>query len=235
MAESTKAHCPRCNGERNCAIHGALNVPWEWNDDRNAVNGENDHKLLRCLGCEMVFYQLTSWDSEDWDGDYTPTGEFELKPVVRVETHPAPERKSARPDWAWTLSEIDPPLAAIMDEIYRAREAGGVILPAVGLRTAFDRVTGFLKIDPALTFEEKLKLVRASYVGEDEAAVLQVVIEAGNAAAHRGWVPAAAEFEKLLTVLEHFIHRAVVTRKAALDVARSIPPRPARKQKGTAD
>ena len=157
---------------------------------------------------------------------------LDLTPVIRTETFPIPEKQSSRPDWAWSLSKRDPSLGAIMDEIYRARDESGLILPAVGLRTAFDRVTEVLGIDPAMSFEEKIKTILAKgFVGETEAAALKVVVDAGSAAAHRGWMPAIEDFNKLLTALEHFIHRSVVSGKSALAVAASIPPKPTRRPK----
>lgn len=42
MTETTapktmKAHCPRCDGERNCEVHGELDVSWHEDVGRNAV------------------------------------------------------------------------------------------------------------------------------------------------------------------------------------------------------
>lgn len=232
MTEAMKAHCPRCNGDRKCEVHGTITDKWEVDDPRVSVHGENVHRLLRCMGCETVFYHCASWDSEDWEGLYNAAGEFDMTPVIRTETFPSPEKQSSRPDWAWSLSKRDPSLGAIMDEIYRARDEGGLILPAVGLRTAFDRVTEILGIDPAMRFEEKIETIHAQgLVGETEAAALKVVVDAGSAAAHRGWMPAIEDLNKLLTALEHFIHRSVVSGKAALAVAANIPPKPARRPK----
>lgn len=35
-----KAHSPRCDGERNCSVHGGFDEPWECSDGRNTVNGQ---------------------------------------------------------------------------------------------------------------------------------------------------------------------------------------------------
>ena len=227
-----KAHCPRCNGDRRCEVHGTITDKWEVDDPRIAVYGEKVHRLLRCMGCETVFYHCASWDSEDYEGQYNGEGELEMTPVIRTETFPAPEKQSLRPDWTWSLSKRDPSLGAIMDEIYRTRDEGGLILPVVGLRTAFDRVTEILGIDPALRFEEKIETILAQgFVGQAEATALRVVVDAGSAAAHRGWMPDIEDLNKLLTALEHFIHRSVVSGKATLAVAASIPPKPARRAK----
>ncbi|QFG28494.1 DUF4145 domain-containing protein [Pseudomonas umsongensis] len=231
MRKTFQAHCPRCNGERKCEIHGALNLPWEWSDGRNSVNGQVDHKLARCCGCEQVFYHKSSWDSEDWDFGYHPvTGEEIVINPSKTLTYPAPEKK--KPDWIWDIAKIDPQLQSILEETYQAYEASSFILASVGLRTAFDRSTEILKIDPGLSLEAKVKqLFNDGFIGETEAKTLGVVADAGSAAAHRAWSPTQKEFQTLLTTLEQFIHRTIVSGKAALGIASNIPPRPPRPPK----
>ncbi|KVT98651.1 DUF4145 domain-containing protein [Burkholderia ubonensis] len=224
--EMLKAHCPRCDGERNCSVHGALDEPWEWSDERNATSGQIDHRLLKCLGCDTVFYWRSSWDSEDWDFRLGADGAQQFYHPVTVTTYPMPEKSGNRPDWIWNLSSVDPQLATILTQTYDARDAGALILAAVGLRTAFDRATEFLKIDPGLSLEKKVEgLKNSGFVGETEANVLATVANAGNAAAHRGWSPDEIEFRKLLEALEQFITRTVISGKTVLEIAARIPAR----------
>ncbi|WP_080419212.1 DUF4145 domain-containing protein [Burkholderia ubonensis] len=224
--EMLKAHCPRCDGERNCSVHGALDEPWEWSDEHNATSGQIDHRLLKCLGCETVFYWRSSWDSENWDLRLGADGAQQFYYPVTVTTYPMPEKGSNRPDWIWDLSSVDPQLATILTQTYDARDAGALILAAVGLRTALDRATGFLKIDPGLSLEKKVEgLKNSGFVGETEANVLATVANAGNAAAHRGWSPDETEFRKLLEALEQFITRTVIGGKTVLEIAARIPAR----------
>ena len=221
-----RAHCPRCDGERVCDIHGSFEQPWEHSDGRNSSNGQQDHSLVQCRGCEQVFYHLASWDSEDLDYDYDEKGETVMTANITKVTYPTPQPKDIRPDWAWDLAKVDHQLATIVAEMYRAYEGGLLILASVGLRTALDRAMEYLKINPGLALEEKLKtLLREGFVGETEAAVLGVVVDAGNAAAHRGWAPDQREFKPLLTALEQFLHRTIITGKGPLEIKAKIPPR----------
>ena len=230
--EMLKAHCPRCDGERNCRIHGAYDDSWEWTDGRNTVNGQHDHRLLQCLGCETVFYWCRSWDSEGWDFRRGPDGAEEVYHPVTVTTYPMPEKTGTRPDWLWNLSSVDPQLATILTQTYDARDVGAFILAAVGLRTALDRVTEFLKIDPGLSLEKKIEGLKSrGFVGETEASILATVANAGNAAAHRGWSPDEGEFMKLLGALEQFIIRTVIGGEAVLEIATRIPVRHPRPRK----
>ena len=224
--ESLKAHCPRCDGERNCSVHGALDEPWEWTDGRNAANGQVDHRLLKCLGCETVFYWRSSWESEDWDVRLSADGTQGFYHPVTVTTYPMPDQSSNRPDWIWDLSRADPQLASILMQTYDARQAGALILAAVGLRTALDRATAILEIEPGLPLEKKIEDLKSSgFIGKTEANVLATVANAGNAAAHRGWSPDETEFRKLLEALEQFIIRTVISGKAVLEIASRIPAR----------
>jgi hypothetical protein len=224
--ETLKAHCPRCDGERNCSVHGMLDEPWEWSDEHTSSSGQTDHRLLKCLGCETVFYLRASWDSEHWDFRLGADGTQQFYHPITVTTYPIPEKSSSRPDWIWDLSSVDPPLATILMQTYDAQAAGALILAAVGLRTALDRATEFLKIDPGLSLERKVDgLMVRGFVGETEARVLATVADAGNAAAHRGWSPDESEFCELLGALEQFITRAVISGKSVLEIAARIPPR----------
>ena len=232
-ASRMKAHCPRCDGERNCSIHGSFDQPWNWSDQEHSANGQMDHRLLQCCGCETVFYWQSSWDSQSFDHQYNrQTGEEEVFHEISKMTFPAPERKSERPDWAWSLNKVDPTLFRIMSEVYSAAEQRSSILASVGLRTALDRMTELLGVDTNLPMTAKVKaLVKNGWIGESEAETLDLVMDAGNAAAHRGWSPSEEEFRRLLEVVEHFLLRAIVTGKRSLAVAAAIPPRPARAPK----
>ncbi|NMY95629.1 DUF4145 domain-containing protein [Pseudomonas proteolytica] len=228
MADAFRAHCPRCDGVRNCIIHGAFDQPWHVEDGRNFMEGQTDHKLVQCAGCETVFYYKSSWDSEDCDYESHPVTGVPISAYPKtIETYPIPEKKSHKPDWIWSIGQIDPQLYRILDETYKAREINSFILASVGLRTAFDRVTEFLKVDVNLTLEQKVSALLASgFIGETEANTLRVVTDAGSAAAHRGWAPDEKAFKVLIATLEQFIYRVVVTGKAALDLTGVIPPRP---------
>lgn len=227
-----KAHCPRCDGERNCSVHGALDEPWEWSEGPNSNSGQVDHRLLKCLGCETVFYWRSSWDDHDWEGRIGEDGKEEIYHPVTITTYPTPEKGDTRPDWMWNLSSVDPQLSAILKQTYDAVETEGFILAAVGLRTALDRTTEFLKIEPNLPLEKKIEALQANgFIGETEANVLATVVDAGSAAAHRGWAPDAAEFHVLCAALVQFIERTVVNGTSALEIAARIPARQSRLKK----
>lgn len=228
-----EAHCPTCEGERSCDVHVRVDQPWE----DSGVYGAQEYRLLECRGCRLVFYHQSSWFSENCEDVIDPqTGEHHEAPIVKIITYPAARnaRKSEKPMWFWDLREIDLQLWMIMGETYKAYEADSYILASVGLRTAFDRTTEHLGIASSDSLADKVKaLHQKGYIGETEKMTLSVVIDAGSAAAHRGWAPSEGEFRILLATLEQFIERAVVNGKKALDIAAKIPSKPPRAVKPT--
>ena len=219
---SVKAHCPRCNGQRSCDVHGSYDDDWSWEDDGGHYQyGKNKHRLLRCRGCETVFYHLAASCSEDWEGRFnTLTGEEEIFLPERISTFPSPEASSVKPDWVWDLHRTDSDLASVVSELYDAYEAGLFVLTAIGLRSAFDRGSEVLGVNADATFKDKIEaLVKQGHVGRREAESLQILVEAGNAAAHRAWRPTPEALRSLLNLLEHFLHRSFFA-QTDLDVPR---------------
>ncbi len=96
----------------------------------------------------------------------------------------------------------------------------------------FDKATELLGIDPAITFDSKLsELEKAGKIGEGERTILDVLTDAGGAAAHRGWKPTPYELDTLISILEGFIDRTLVLPSKAKQLADTIPARPPRKKR----
>jgi hypothetical protein len=177
-----------------------------------------------------VFYQKTSWNSEEIDHWYGPNGETEGDYARKAETFPRAEPRD-KPTWIVGLEKTDEQLINILGEMYAAYSGGLYILAAQGLRTALDRATEVLGIDPAKTFEEKLDALKSGgWIGDTERDVLGVVTDAGNAAAHRGWSPDEHELRPLLSALELFLQRAFLVGRKPLELKQAIPPKPLRRK-----
>jgi hypothetical protein len=225
---TARAHCPTCDGERTCNVHGTIRKNWQLEDEDNrfSVDGSVDHSLLECRGCEKVFYETQSWDSESIDHYYNAQGETESKFEIRKATYPKPDTKT-KPRWFDAIHKVDDQLHEILNEMYLAYDNDARILTAIGLRTALDRSTELLKIDPAKTFKEKLDELQANgWIGETEKDILEVVTDAGGAAAHRGWKPGGPDIAMLLTVMEVFLQKAFIVGKDALSIKKNIPAKP---------
>ena len=191
-----------------------------------------DYRLLICLGCETPFFQTDHVFSENMDHRRDPaTGEWEPYLPHKLEHWPSPLKRD-RPSWYYRISLQDRPLGALLDDVYGALDADLKVPAAVATRTVFDRASELLGIDPAISFEEKLKeLQSARVIGENEKLTLGVLTDAGNAAAHRGWQPDDDELSTLVSITESFLHRSFVLPEDAKALADSVPKRPKRRQK----
>ncbi|MGV7180436.1 DUF4145 domain-containing protein [Stenotrophomonas sp. MA5] len=196
--------------------------------------GGANHQLLRCRGCETVFYKIESWHSEDWDVKFDPeSGQDEMFYPKTVSVYPPPEPKSEKPDWTWDLYRKDSVLSQVVHEMYVAKANNLNVLTAIGLRIAFDRATFLLGVDESLDLNKKIeKLVDDGRLGKIEAEHMQVAVNAGNAAAHRGWSPNDEDLAVLLNVLEQFLRRSFFDPPIG-QIGAAIPPRPKKKKKGT--
>jgi hypothetical protein len=172
---------------------------------------------------------VESSNSEEWDGRINPvTGEDEIYHPVTRRTYPSSESAILKPDWVSALGAIDWQLFSIVDQVYEARERNLLILAAVGLRTAFDRSAELLGIEPLVPLASKVEqLLVKGAIGAQEAELLKTIVDAGSAAAHRGWSPTLGEFQVLLEWLELFLMRSLI-RSRSPDGLVSIPAKPKR-------
>lgn len=226
--------CPRCGGERSCdLLHDLSEESEDHTHPEHPMWGGASHQLLRCRGCETVFYKIESWHSEDWDVKFDPeSGQDEMFYPKTVSVYPPPEPKSEKPDWTWDLHRKDSVLSQVVHEMYVAKAANLNVLTAIGMRIAFDRATFLLGVDESLDLNKKIeKLVDDGRLGKIEAEHMQVAVNAGNAAAHRGWSPNDEDLAVLLHVLEQFLRRSFFDAPIG-QIGAAIPPRP-KKKKGT--
>lgn len=235
-AQPEKAHCPTCDRSQNCDVHGRTDKEWSHSDRSGQYYsfGSVIHTLFECRGCNTVFYETSSWDDNDLDYWDDESGESQCEAIHTKATYPKPPSRK-RPDWFDNIGTIDRAIHRILDEAYKAYEMKCYVLTAVGLRTALDSCVAAVKIDPALTFVEKLDaLLKGGWIGETEHALLKVLTDAGNAAAHQGWSPDDEEVRHLLDLLENFIQRNLVNGKRALAMQAGIPQKQKRQKRAEA-
>ncbi len=136
------------------------------------------------------------------------------------------------PDWVLQLP--DGP-REVMGEVYSAATIGLRALPAMGIRTALDLLfTDVLGGDRG-TFEAKVKLLSGQgfFSAADEPHVI-AVIEAGNAAAHRGHIPDDVDLGTMCVFAERLLYARYIQAAALARLATNTPPRsskPPRQQK----
>jgi hypothetical protein len=216
-----RSHCPNCGPGRYANVLHSHKVSAD--DDEHSVWEVITSYMLECAGCKTVFFQEDSVFSEDWGPD---------SPKKRITYYPAPAKRK-RPDW-FTLSflHFDAGLYSLLNETYNSLDVDARVLSATGARTIFDRASELLKIDPSLPFKEKLDQLRAKgHISDTERRDLDILIDAGGAAAHRGWKPTPPQLDVVMSIVETFIHRKFILESEVKRLKAQIPQRRKRKKK----
>lgn len=209
MTKIVVGNCPSCGPGIRADIVEEYRASWA-NDDA-AISGSDNHRILQCRGCELVYFQTESYCSED-DGP-------------KCVYWPPPEKRK-KPHWLLKLIQADEQLTSLLDEAYTALNSNILVLAAIGLRTVFDRSSEVLGIDPDIGFAKKLDaLLKQGKIGTEEREILDVLTDAGNAAAHRGWRPSEQEIETMFEIVEGFIHRSFHVKPAATQLRATVPTR----------
>jgi hypothetical protein len=215
-----QSHCPVCGAGKYAKVL-AMHVVSD-TDEETGIWGKTTSYMLKCGGCKTVFFHEETLCSEDYD----PAG----RPETRVTVYPAPAKRK-RPDW-FSLFGLQPGIYSLLEETYNALDVDARVLSATGARTVFDHASERLKIKPALTFKEKLdELQNRGHISASERTALDILTDAGNAAAHRGWKPTTAQLDTVMSILEAFIHRKFIVEFGAARLKKQIPKRQKRKKK----
>jgi Domain of unknown function (DUF4145) len=174
--------------------------------------------FIRCRGC----------------GEFTTREEtsrmMEAGPSLEHIRFSPPRRWARVPQWLATIEESDPDLCYLLEEVYSATHDQQHRLLSMGVRAALDHVmTRILEVD-AGPFERKLEMmVQQGHLTERQRESLEVVIDAGSAASHRGYRPPRQLLEEMVSVMESIIRQYYIS-GPMLDTAKTlIPPRPTRK------
>jgi Domain of unknown function (DUF4145) len=164
------------------------------------------HKLFVCCGCEAVTLCRKFLFSE-WD-----------EPEV---TFYPPQVSRRLPDWH---DELPSEIQELLSEIYTALHSNSRRLALMGARTVIDMFV-LDKIGDVGTFKQKLQaLVDEGYLGNQQRDILNVALEAGNAAAHRGYKPPSEVLSHVIDVVESLV-QSYALEKASDSVKEKIPHR----------
>jgi len=144
-----------------------------------------------------VSLRVEWWHSEiDWsdETDYYPP---------RVSRRPPPWEFSLPKEWQSLLSEI-----------YRALHADSRRLAMMGTRALVDMYMNDAVGDVG-GFERKLsQLVTAGYLADQDRKILTPALEAGHAAAHRGYLPDVDQVNHVMDIVENLLQKHTLTTSA---------------------
>lgn len=122
-------------------------------------------------------------------------------------------------------------LRSLLAEIYNSLDADTSALPLMGARALLDMV--FVdKIGDVRSFPEKLKKLESQgFISQRNREILDAALDAGSAAAHRGYAPKRADVHAVMDIVENLLQAIYVLDKAAVEIKKSTPARPAAKNK----
>jgi rubredoxin len=226
MAEKKfeEGHCPECGAQRADVVAQHKEA-----FDYEHIYGATYYSVLECRGCGHHYFKSLSWNSEDIDQEHNAvTGEWDTIAHEKVIFWP-PAAKRRKPEWADEIGLEDRVLGSLFGDVYTALSNNLGVLAAIGMRTVFDRASELLEIDPGKPFKQKLDdLKNGDHVTEREVVVLTALIDAGSAAAHRGWQPKPKQLDAMMTILEAFLHRAFLLEEIGAELGKGVPQRKAK-------
>ncbi|WP_212374557.1 DUF4145 domain-containing protein [Acetobacter persici] len=238
VGEIKKSFCASCNGDRNCKIEGF----------HQTVYSEyylllEEFYILKCQGCDFCFFMKETITDDDLSQDEM-TGEYYSKGTK--EYFPSQSKRDI-PAWLKThQSKIEKNnkrelVFESLLEVYGALNANLLTFASIGIRTTFDIASEYLGIDSSLPFKTKIEILKEKNMlrnGEEKS--INILVEAGNASAHRGWKPDFSDINTVMDILEEFIHREIFLpalsqerREREQDLQKRVPPRPKRAPKSS--
>ena len=127
------------------------------------------------------------------------------------------------PSWVWDVDDDE--IIGLFQEVYAALQADSRRLALMGCRAIVDLIMVAQLGDDKGGFEQKLNmLVEKSLISRPDGEVLGQAIEAGSAAAHRGYRPSPESLELVVSIVEH-LARSIQLRDAAPELDRTTPKR----------
>jgi hypothetical protein len=178
-----------------------------------------------------MYFRKDRWFSE-WEtiGEHPVTGQLRIEGGVETTYWPSPAAR-LRPKWLDKIEQSEPDFGSLIHEMYTALDNDLRVVSAIAARTVFDCASELLGIDSMLRFQDKLNRLRTSgKISTEEEGALQVLVNAGNAAAHGAWRPSREQLKTMMEVLESFLHRSFIVGDGIAKLKAAVPPKPRREK-----
>jgi len=201
-------------------------------DDYSPVAFTQRVLIVECCGCEyLALVKLTNC-SEDVEYEYDPESGAPIAIPNWDQMIYPPVTYRVAPAWFEDLP--DPTLREISAEIYKSLQTGSHYLATFGSRTLIDRLI-VLTVGDKGNFTKGLTALRdEGKISQHERDILEPVLQAGHAAAHRGWAPTKDQLAIILDTVEGLLHRLLVLPKLAEELEEAVPSRGGAKAKQVA-
>ena len=204
----SRSHCNQCAQETKHVVLTSRRVNGsEELENIGPIKWWDQYDLLECCGCESVSMRHTSY--------FDPTNE------TTVTIYPSQVTRR-RPHW---LHEVPAPVRALMNQVYQALDANSRTLALMGTRAALDMVLTEAVGDKG-TFAAKLDALQdGGAIGSKNKSFLEAALDAGSAAAHRGYQPTADDVNAVMDIVENLLQAVYHLKTLAEKLKRSTPAR----------
>lgn len=168
------------------------------------------HGFYICKKCSAPNYYIHEYYPIEKDTDtfeeesleirkaFETCGEWRKDKLFNIYHYPS---FSVEPYPSWT-KELPEDLMRLTWEVYTARKQGMYTLAMMGIRTIIDKFATD-KVGDVGGFAQKLKkLVKEGFISQQQKNILETLVEAGSAAAHRGFMPTAEQVQECFSTLE---------------------------------
>jgi len=209
--EITIAHCNSCLRETKHYViavrHNSRSAP-ATNDPycEDEISWSTTYRMLECCGCENILLHRTYWFSEYDD--------------VEEEYYP-PQISRQLPKWH---DELPEEWYELLKEVYTALHADSRRFALMGTRALVDLYMTEQLRDIG-RFKQKIeKLETDGLISKQNKVVLEVALDAGHAAIHRGYIARPNEVNQVIDIIENLLQSHVL-KSAAKNLKLKTPPR----------
>jgi hypothetical protein len=191
-----KIFCNNCDKVTNHSLLASVDEHGE----QGVVHWKDTYQILKC-SCGNVTVRKQQWCSEWQEPNSEPHYNYTFLP---------PRHFRKKPKW---FSQLDQKLIDVLDEVYAALQHGLYYVATVGIRTVLDMVMVDKVKDIGENEDKYAALLAKGIVTENQLDLLKVAIEAGNAAAHRGYRPSADDLKHLIVITETIIEKLNIAKR----------------------
>jgi len=203
MTDAATEHCPYCRQDRN-VTEIAQDSYSDHSDPHYSYS--NIAHLYKCLTCRDYFMKAGHSNEHDVEHETLPDGSWEAHYPYHYKSFP-PEAKRQYPKWERRLYTAHNPIHQALKDIYTSLDAGLMQFSAMGIRSLFEKVAHHTGVAKEKNFAQILtELEDEKLISDSDKTALEVLVEGGHAAMHRGWSPDVADIIVLLDIFEDFIY-----------------------------
>ncbi|MCG2723006.1 MAG: DUF4145 domain-containing protein [Thermodesulfovibrionales bacterium] len=221
MNDIIKAHCNRCQGERNQEVLHSEEFSWEEKlDDGYPISGTDIYEMLKCCGCDSIILRHTEWFSGNMDS------EGKLYPVFHF--YP-PAISRPEPPWLHELNTILDEekefIYDLMKEIYSSLHNNSRRVATMGIRALLEHIM-INKVGDRGSFSKNIDALGAEgLISLSQEELLKTILEAGHATIHRAYSPTTEDLHTCMDIAESIVASIYIHPDKANKLKKKIPKR----------